>query len=95
MKMRPVDMIFGPCGAIKVEQIDNDTARVYCRNGVENTTETFDTTPAIADKIWKWRTGETQGMIQDIVPELSAGLREMCMSGVTPEMFETLKDDDE
>lgn len=47
------------------------------------------------DKLQAWRMGLLQGLIQDVFPELSPAEREFLLTGITPEEWETLKDEDD
>jgi hypothetical protein len=82
--MRPIEQLLGPCGAIGVE-FSGTTAKVTCHNGATNKDSVFETTFEIGNKIVHWIEGDKWGIIQNVIPELAPELREMCISGVTPE----------
>lgn len=84
---RPVELIFGPTGLTKVT-FEGDVAICTCRNSLEDKISTFETTISIGSKLNHWLAGTSGKSLQDIVPELSPELREMCLSGLTPEEWE-------
>lgn len=82
--MRPIETLMGPTGAIIVE-FTHDIAIVTCRNSLTKQHNTFETTQTIGNKILHWISQDKKNLIQDVVPELAPELREMCISGTTPE----------
>ena len=80
--MRPVEMIFGPTGAQRVEVIDGEHL-IVCRNSLEKYESTIAVSYEIAMKVKNWIDAGKPGNIQDVFPELTADQREQMISGIT------------
>ena len=85
--MRPVEMIFGPTGAQRVEVIDGEHL-IVCRNSLSNYEDAIGVSYKTAMKAKKWIDAGKPGNIQDVFPELTVSQREMMISGMNDEEFE-------
>jgi len=75
---RPVDQLFGPCGAIKY-RINDGALEVVCRNGLTEEEDMIQLEESELPGLKSWLEG---AMIQHALPNVPAWQREMIMSGL-------------
>jgi len=81
-KRRPVDAVFGECGAIRYRQLDDKDnvgdVEIVCRNGIDDIETTLQLPYFYIDGIRAWLAGE---YIQNALPTLDEDVRDMLLAG--------------
>jgi hypothetical protein len=88
-EMRPVEMMFGPTGAVRVDlDANGGDAVVVCRNSLKGRDNYFFTTLELGTRVESWLKAGKPGNVQDVFPEFNIEQREMMISGMSNEEFE-------
>lgn len=89
MKLRPIEMLLGEqVGVIEVVPFRNvRRAEVKCYNGYAKMETSFITTLEKGEAIDAWLKAGRPGLIQEALPTLTVEEREQCLSGMTPEQW--------
>ena len=82
---RPVTSIFGPTGAYKYRELNNGGIEVMCRNSLTKKETSIELLESFREGFEEWIMG--LGPIQMCLPNASASVREMLLSGMTDDEF--------